>query len=123
MPNMNGKAPIPRPRAPGADWPEIRTIADLAKVAKNWFDNPTHLEWDEIYYVMDGIRRVVEPVHTDRKRHHAYIEADFESMRRGGSSRTAKCLCGWEGPERGTLELAADDALIHEQSEFGVVHG
>ena len=46
MPNMNDKAPIPRPRAPGADWPEIRTVADLAKVAKNWFDNPTHLEWD-----------------------------------------------------------------------------
>lgn len=51
-------------------------------------------------------------------RHLAYVEADFESMRRGGSCRTAMCLCGWKGPQRGTLELAVDDALTHEQSTF-----
>jgi hypothetical protein len=30
------------------------------------------------------------------------------------------CLCGWEGPQRGTLELAADDALTHERSANSV---
>ena len=53
-------------------------------------------------------------------RHLAYVEADFESMRRGGSCRTASCLCGWKGPQRGTLELAADDALMHEGSDMHV---
>ena len=53
-------------------------------------------------------------------RHLAYIEADFESLRRGGSCRTATCICGWKGPQRGTLELAADDALTHERSHVVV---
>lgn len=55
------------------------------------------------------------------RRHVAYIEADFVSLRRGGSCRTATCICGWTGPERGTLELATDDALIHEGSSFEIV--
>jgi len=54
-------------------------------------------------------------------RHLAFVEADFESLRRGGSTRTAVCRCGWKGPERVTLELAVDDALIHEGSEMRVV--
>jgi len=34
----------------------------------------------------------------------------------------ARCLlCDWKGPERGTLELAVDDALLHERSEFEIV--
>jgi hypothetical protein len=49
-------------------------------------------------------------------RHYAYIEAAFDSIRRGGSTRIAACFCGWRGPERGTLELAADDALMHEKA-------
>ena len=53
----------------------------------------------------------------------AYIEADFESLRRGGSCRTAVCRCGWKGPQRGSLELAADDALLHERSDMHLVLG
>ena len=53
-------------------------------------------------------------------RHIACIEVDLESLHRGGSTRTAVCTCSWRGPERGSLELAADDALLHEQSEFEV---
>jgi hypothetical protein len=53
-------------------------------------------------------------------RHVARVEIDLESFSRGGSSRTATCSCGWRGPDRGTLELAADDALLHERSEFTV---
>jgi hypothetical protein len=49
-------------------------------------------------------------------RHLAYVEVDTESIGRGGSTRTAACLCGWKGPQRSTLELAADDALVHERS-------
>ncbi|HSX22564.1 MAG TPA: hypothetical protein VLE97_07310 [Gaiellaceae bacterium] len=48
-------------------------------------------------------------------RHVARVEIDLESYRRGGSCRTAACACGWRGPERGTLELAADDAIGHER--------
>lgn len=47
--------------------------------------------------------------------HLVYIEADFDSFRRGGSSREAVCVCGWRGPQRGTLELVVDDALEHER--------
>lgn len=54
-------------------------------------------------------------------RHIAYIENDTESLHRGGSCRTATCVCGWKGPQRSTLELAADDALIHEGSDMHVV--
>lgn len=54
-------------------------------------------------------------------RHCSYIEPDPESLLRGGSSRTATCICGWRGPHRGTLELAADDALTHERSDMHVV--
>lgn len=59
------------------------------------------------------LAKLPPPVDT---RHLAYVEADFESLRRGGSCRTATCLCGWKGPQRATLELAADDALMHERS-------
>lgn len=58
MPDMSKKPPVPPPRAPGQDWPEIKNLGDLAKVAENWFANPTDLEWDEVFYVMDGIRRL-----------------------------------------------------------------
>lgn len=54
------------------------------------------------------------------RRHLAYIEADAESLRRGGSTRTAVCTCGWRGPQRGTLELVVDDALTHEGSDMHV---
>lgn len=59
MPDMSEKPPVPPPRAPGQDWPNIDTIEDLRAVARNWFANPTDLEWNEVHYVMDGIRRVV----------------------------------------------------------------
>jgi hypothetical protein len=49
-------------------------------------------------------------------RHLAYIEPDRESFGRGGSTRTAACLCGWKGPERALLAMAADDALAHERA-------
>lgn len=55
------------------------------------------------------------------RRHVAYIEADLVSLRRGGTTRTAICTCRWRGPARGTLELAADDALVHERSDHAVV--
>jgi hypothetical protein len=48
-------------------------------------------------------------------RHLAYVEPDLESMRRGGSTRMAACICGWRGPQRGSLEMATDDALTHER--------
>ncbi len=47
-------------------------------------------------------------------RHIAHIKVHKESLRRGGSCRIAVCICGWHGPQRATLEMAADDALIHE---------
>jgi hypothetical protein len=59
-------------------------------------------------------------VRRDRLRHVAYVEAVSESLRRGGSTRIAACLCGWRGPERAPLELAVDDALMHEQSDMWV---
>lgn len=54
-------------------------------------------------------------------RHLAYVEADFASWQRGGSCRTAVCLCGWRGGQRATLELAVDDALLHEHSGMHIV--
>lgn len=55
-------------------------------------------------------------------RHIAYIEVDVESFHRGGSTRTAVCLCGWKGPQRATLELVVDDAFEHEREfELGSV--
>jgi len=54
------------------------------------------------------------------RRHIAHIEADFESLRRGGSTRTATCTCGWRGPQRATLELVVDDALLHERSDMHI---
>lgn len=57
-----------------------------------------------------------------RTGHIAYVGVDLEWMRRhGGSTRTAICTCGWQGPQRATLELAVDDALIHEKSDMQVV--
>lgn len=50
----------------------------------------------------------------DTARHLAYVKADFESIRRGGSCRVAACLCSWRGPQRATLKIAIDDALEHE---------
>ena len=52
-----------------------------------------------------------------KKGHIAYVEVDFDDL----STRTAVCTCGWKGPERTTLELAVDDALIHEESDMQVV--
>jgi hypothetical protein len=50
----------------------------------------------------------------------AFIEMDAESHRRGGSTRTAVCTCGWRGPQRATLELVTDDALLHERSSYKI---
>lgn len=47
--------------------------------------------------------------------HVTSVVVDLESVRRGGTTRTAACACGWTGPQRGTMELAADDALSHER--------
>lgn len=47
--------------------------------------------------------------------HLAYVEADLESFCRGGTCRVAICFCGWREPQRGTLALAADDALALER--------
>lgn len=58
MPNMTDRAPVPPPRAPGAQWKPIETTADLAAIAADWFANPTDLDWGEIHFIMDGIRRV-----------------------------------------------------------------
>lgn len=55
---MDERPKPPRPRAPGAQWREINNLSDLRKVSEDWFNNPTPLEWDEIRFVMDGIRRV-----------------------------------------------------------------
>jgi len=56
----NERPDPPRPRAPGAQWPTIETLADLRAIADEWFSNPTPLKWDEIRFVLDGIRRVTE---------------------------------------------------------------
>lgn len=52
------------------------------------------------------------PPHKDP--HICYIDMDAADARRGGTTRIAKCICGWVGPERGTFDLAADDAKQHE---------
>jgi hypothetical protein len=65
---------------------------------------------------MRGIKADNRP----RKRHIASIEAHPDSLRRGGSTRTAICNCGWRGPQRASIELAADDALTHEGSDAQV---
>lgn len=62
---------------------------------------------------------VMDPARTVR--HITCVNFDLESVARGGSTRRATCICGWHGPERGTIELAADDALMHEGSEMHVV--
>lgn len=59
MSTMDKRPDPPAPRAPGAQWPAIETPADLRAIAQEWFDNPTPLTWDEIRFVMDGIRRVI----------------------------------------------------------------
>jgi hypothetical protein len=56
---MDERPRPPPPRAPGAQWREINDLADLRAVADDWFGNPTELDWDEVRFVMDGIRRVV----------------------------------------------------------------
>ena len=53
-------------------------------------------------------------------KHIAHIDRLLDSLHRGGSCRVAVCTCGWHGPERGTLELAADDALTHEGSGYRI---
>ncbi len=40
--------------------------------------------------------------------------ADEDSIPRWKRPRMAECSCGWSGPERATMRLAADDADIHE---------
>ncbi len=56
------------------------------------------------------------PVQSPAPLHHiTSVEVDVESLRRGGSSRSAACGCGWRGPERSTMAVAADDALAHEE--------
>jgi hypothetical protein len=59
-----------------------------------------------------GERRAATPP----DRHVSSIINDAESFRRGGSTRIASCTCGWVGPQRSTMELAADDAIEHERS-------
>lgn len=54
------------------------------------------------------------PVNTTT-RHLTYIEPNWESFQRGGSTRTAACLCSWRGPQRATLEMVFDDAATHER--------
>ncbi len=57
---LNGRPGPPPPRAPGAQWREIRNLRALCAVAEDWFRNPTGLDWEEIRFVMDGIRRVCQ---------------------------------------------------------------
>jgi hypothetical protein len=54
-------------------------------------------------------------------RHVSSVINDAESFRRGGSTRTAACTCGWIGPQRSTMASAADDAIEHERSPDPVV--
>lgn len=53
--------------------------------------------------------------HVTARRHVTGVGVDFKSVRRGGSTRTASCICGWRGVQRATMEMAADDAVIHER--------
>jgi hypothetical protein len=57
---MNERPKPPPPRAPGTQWREINNLGDLHAVAEEWFSNPTALDWNEIRFVMDGIRRVAK---------------------------------------------------------------
>jgi hypothetical protein len=68
-------------------------------------------------YLSRGSDRSRLPDQTDRSVaiHLAYIEAHLASFSRGGTCRAAACFCGWRGAQRGTLELAVDDALEHER--------
>lgn len=74
--------------------------------------------WDGELSALLGTRpdqEVKDQPPRESARHLAYVEADFQSFRHGGSCRTAACLCGWKGPQRATLEVAVDDALMHEK--------
>lgn len=51
-----------------------------------------------------------------RSQHGTSIVANFESFRRGGSTRTARCSCGWIGPQRSTIEMVEDDADVHRNT-------
>ena len=53
-------------------------------------------------------------------RHVTGVQVLAQRWRPASTSRRALCSCGWKGPQRGTMELAADDALLHEQSEYCV---
>lgn len=65
-----------------------------------------------------GVVSDLAPV-PSQTRHVAHVESDPESFRRGGSTRTAVCSCGWRGPQRATIEVVADDAVEHERRRTG----
>ena len=64
--------------------------------------------YERVYDYFESHRPAIPGVH------YAWIDPDYISISRGGSIRTAACSCGWKGPERGTLKMAADDSLTHE---------
>lgn len=53
---------------------------------------------------------------TDKIFHVATIERVPDPQPTGTTRRAVCGACGWRGPERGTMELAADDALGHERA-------
>ncbi len=59
-------------------------------------------------------RYLIVPGSERPERHVTGVQVIEESVRRGGSTRNAVCICGWRGPDRGTMTLAADDAETHE---------
>ena len=76
----------------------------------------THAEVAPIR-VYPTIEIALDPMPARRTRHVTGVRVHEDSVDRGGSTRNAECVCGWCGPERGTMELAADDAVAHESEE------
>lgn len=85
-----------------------RALLALADLVDAYVATPCQLRFDEL--------RVAVPSRFAAARHVTRVDVDFSSVKRGGSTRAAACLCGWRGPERGTMDLAADDALAHERA-------
>lgn len=109
---------VPPPSPPTRDI--LLSLLQRWRVANAEGDDENEKLADETDRVLAAEARQPGVARGPGAKHIASVEVDQESLRRGGSSRAAVCACGWRGPQRSSLELAVDDALIHEQSDFAV---
>lgn len=100
-------------------WPTCELVKAIARSMLDCHEDSQHSDgrfpqadpdWKRAY-VEEELNLRIPPL-----RHVTGVEVDKVSLRRGGSCRVAACACGWFGPERSTMELAADDALEHEKA-------